>query len=71
MYVYAHTVRLLRDFALFGEREEDLLCGWLGHGTFEVGRDVDGAVWAVYLFGPGCQLAITGVRVHMRRTRLM
>ena len=48
---YGHyTVGLLRDLALFGEREEDLLRGWLGHGTFEVGRDVDGAVRAVYLF---------------------
>ena len=48
--MYALTVRLLRNFALFGEREEDLLRGWLGNGAFEVGRDVDGAVWTVYLF---------------------
>jgi hypothetical protein len=51
--MYAHTVRLLRHVALFREREEDLLCGWLGNGAFKVCRDVDSAVWAVYLFGPG------------------
>lgn len=57
--MYAHTVRLLRDLALFCEREEDLLRGRLGNCTFKVGRDVDGAIWAVYLFGPtGYRLAI-------------
>ena len=53
VYAYpAHTVSLLCNVALFGEGEEDLLRGWFGHGTFEVGRDVDCAVWTVYLFGP-------------------
>jgi hypothetical protein len=45
------TVGFLRYLALFGEREEDLLCGCFGDGAFEVGRDVYGAVWAVYLMG--------------------
>lgn len=53
------TVGFLRDLALFGEREEDLLRGWLGDGTFEVGRDVYGAVWAVYLI-------VTRIRKRMR-----
>ena len=48
----SHTVCLLCDVAFFGKREENLLRGWLGHGAFEVGRDVDCAVWTVYLFGP-------------------
>ncbi len=43
------TVGLLRDLALFGEREEDLLRGCLGDCALEVGGNVDGAVWAVYL----------------------
>jgi hypothetical protein len=45
------TVGFLCDLALFGEREEDLLRGCFGDGAFEVGRDVHGAVWAVYLMG--------------------
>lgn len=44
-----HTVGFLRDLAFVGEREEELLRGWLGDGALEVGGDVDGAVWAVYL----------------------
>jgi hypothetical protein len=43
------TVGFLRDLALFGERKEDLLRGCFGDGAFEVGGDVYGAVWAVYL----------------------
>jgi hypothetical protein len=46
---YMRTVGLLRDLALFGEREEDLLRGWLGDCALEVGGNVDGAVWTVYL----------------------
>ena len=45
----AVTVGFLRDLAFIGEREEDLLRGWFGDGTFKVGGDVDGAVWTVYL----------------------
>jgi hypothetical protein len=44
-----YTVCLLRELAPFGEREKDLLRGRLGDGTLEVGRDVNGAIWAVYL----------------------
>jgi hypothetical protein len=43
------TVRFLRNFALFGEREEDLLRRWLGDRALEVGRHVYSAVWTVYL----------------------
>ena len=50
--VISHTIRLLCNVALFGKGEEDLLRGWFGHGTFEIGRDVDCAVGTVYLFGP-------------------
>jgi hypothetical protein len=46
---YMRTVRLLRDFAFFGERDEDLLRRCLGDGTLEVGGDVDGTVRTVYL----------------------
>ena len=45
------TVGFLRDLALFGEREEDLLRSCFWDGAFEIGRDVYGAVWAVYLMG--------------------
>ncbi len=44
-----NTVGFLRDLALFGEREEDLLRCCFGDGTFQVGGDVYGAVWTVYL----------------------
>jgi hypothetical protein len=50
MRIKLRTVCLLRDLASVCKREEYFLCGWLGHGAFEVGRDVDCAVWAVYLF---------------------
>ena len=43
------TISLLSDLALFGEREEDLLRSCLGDSTLEVGRDIDSAVWPVYL----------------------
>jgi hypothetical protein len=44
-----YTVGFLRDIALFGEREEDLLRGCFGDGSFKVGGDVYGTVRAVYL----------------------
>ena len=46
-----YTVCFLRDLALsgFGQREEYLLRGRFGDGAFQVGGDVYGAVWAVYL----------------------
>jgi hypothetical protein len=44
-----YTVCFLREIALFGEREEDLLRGCFGDGAFQVGGDVYGTVWAVYL----------------------
>jgi len=44
-----YTVCFLRELALFGEREEDLLRGCFGDGAFQVGRDVYGAVWTVHL----------------------
>lgn len=44
-----YTVCFLREVALFGESEEDLLRGCFGDGAFQVGGDVYGAVWAVYL----------------------
>ena len=46
---YVRTVRLLRDFALLGKREEYLLRGWLGDCALEVGGDVDSAIRTVYL----------------------
>jgi hypothetical protein len=45
------TVRLLRDFAFFGECEEDLLRRCLWDGALEVGGDVDSTVWTVNLTG--------------------
>ncbi len=47
--MYARTIGLLRDSTPFCERKENLLRGGLGNGTFQVGRYVDGAVWAVDL----------------------
>ena len=44
-----YTVCFLRELALFGEREEDLLRGCFGDSAFQVGGDVYGAVWTVYL----------------------
>lgn len=53
-----YTVCFLRELALFGEREEDLLRGCFGDCAFQVGGDVHRAVWTVYL-----------VVVMMRKTR--
>jgi hypothetical protein len=44
-----YTVCFLLKLAFFGEREEDLLRGCFGDGAFQVGGDVYGAVWTVYL----------------------
>ena len=49
--VYMRTVYLLRDFASFGECEEDLLRRRLWDGALEVGGDVNSTIWTVNLTG--------------------
>lgn len=44
-----YTVCFLRELALFGERNKDLLRGCFGDGALQIGGDVYGTVWAVYL----------------------
>lgn len=57
-----YTVCFLRELALFGEREEDLLRGCFGDGAFQVGGDVYGAVRTVYLI---VMMRITRGMMHL------
>jgi hypothetical protein len=61
------TVRLLDELAALRERGEDLLRCGLGHGTLEVGGDVDGAVRPIHLY-VSVFVDVSTIEIH---TRLM